>query len=199
MKTVSLAIIFLIILSSQTFAISPVNIDLISQAQIYGETHAQDIWNDFAVSWGSFEENAGKLDDTAEIAYLYTPFLLIAADAKEKALTKQNVVKSDAEKMISDYQGFLVFSVKLFGNAKDFAQGCTAQIKQGKKIVQVYQNTIPSVATETTWKPKEPLYFSQCYFYFFDKEIDLNKPIYLEIIKQDKMESSFYFDLSRIK
>ena len=199
MKTVSLAIVLFVLLSSQTFAISPANVDLISEAQAYGETHAQVVWTDFAAQWGAFEEQAGRLDDSAEYAYLYTPFLLIASDAKEKTLIKQNLTKVDTEKLLADYNGFLVFSVKLFGSTKDFAQGCNAQIKQGKTIISSYQNTIPPEAADTIWKPKEPLYVTQCYFYFLEKDIDITKPISLEILKSDKLGSSFYFDLPRIK
>jgi hypothetical protein len=191
--------IFFVLLTSQAFAISPVNNDLITEASNYGETHVQVAWNDFAAPWSSFEEKAGKLDEAAEIAYLYTPFLLIAADVKEKTLTKQNISSMDTEKLLADYKGFLVFSVKLLGNDKNFTQGCTALIKQDNKTVKMQQAAIPNEAAETTWNAKEHTFLAQCYFYFLENEVDLNKSIILEIIKQDGNKSNFYFNLPKIK
>lgn len=189
---------FFALLTSQAFAISPVNNDLIQEASNYGENHAQMVWNEFAAPWSSFEEKAYKLDDTAEIAVLYTPFLLIAADMKEKMLINQNMSSVDVEKLLADYKGFLVFSVNLLGKDKNFAQNSIAVLKQNNKIIKFHQAVIAS-EMETKWKPMENLFFSQCYFYFLEKEIDLNKPIILTITKQDSQQSNFYFNLPKIK
>jgi hypothetical protein len=123
--------------------------------------------------------------------------LLVAADVKEKGLSNQTYSSLDAEKLLVDYKGFLIFSVKLLGNDKNFAQGCIAVIKQGHKNVKVHQANVPPEAAETDWSPKT--YLSQNYFYFIENEIDLAKPIILEINRQDNEKSRFYFNFPKIK
>lgn len=198
MKIVCLVMTFVTLLTGQALAISPINYDLIQEASNYGETHAQMDWAGFAAPWSVFEEKADKLDNTEEFAVLYTPFLLIAADMKEKTLSNQTMNPVDAEKLLADYKGFLVFSVKLLGNDKNFAQNSVAVLKQNNKIVKFHQAVIPS-ESETKWSPVERSFSSQCYFYFLENEIDLDKPVILTITKRDKQKSNFYFNLRNIK
>ncbi|AIF51946.1 hypothetical protein [Pelosinus sp. UFO1] len=199
MRFFTLTVIFLLLSFSQAFAISPVNIDVIKEAQDYGKSNAQNQLKDFLLPWMSYEEKAIKLNDTAERSYLYTSFLLIATDAREKNLLGRNVTALDSESILADYSGLLSFSTVLFGGKQDFTQNANVVLKQAGKEIKAYQVVIPSKAEKNTGESGQNTFTAQCYFYFIEKDIVLDIPIILLIKTNDKIEHSFYFDIAKIK
>lgn len=188
----------LLLCSGPVYAIAPISSEIIKQAQDYGVGHATDSLAEFLQPWISYEEKADRLDETTERAYLYTTFLLLATDAREKKAGGKPVLHSDSERIITDYSGTLSFSVTLFGKNPAFIKGATAVLKQNKKTIKAYQVTAPQEAEKCTWLASK-LYMAQSYFYFSEEDIDLTKPVILSVTANDKQERKFYFDLAKVK
>jgi len=188
----------LVLSSSSAYAIAPISAETIRQAQEYGVQHAQETLPDFLQPWISYEEKAAQLNETTERAYLYTTYLLLATDAREKKSNGKLVLNADSERIITDYSGMLSFSVTLFSKEPTFIHNTTAVIKQGKKIVKAYQTTIPSEAEPCTWLAGR-LFKAQSYFYFSDNDIDVSMPATLVVTTNDKLDHKFYFDLAKIR
>lgn len=198
-KIISLTCAFLVLFISQVWAISSIDIQTIKEAQDYGKIKAQDHLKEFLLPWVSYEEKAINLDDTVEHAYLYTSFLLMATDARERTLNGQNVSILDSERILADYTDLLSFSMVLFGNKEDFTKNAQVVLTQGKKTIKSYQVNIPLTAEDITKDGGQPLFKGQCYFYFLEKDIKLDAPVVLLVTTNDKKQHSFYFDMSKIK
>ena len=201
MRFLSVFFLSLLLLISSPWpagAISLVNKDVILEAQDYGVKRKQLALTEFLAPWLVYEEKAPILNETTEKAYLYTPFLLIANDARDKARSKQVVELADSEKILADYAGCLVFSITANGNSPDFTEGVQVILMQEKKVFKPY-HAVANPPVKTPRFPDEPQYTAHSYFYFADKDILLNKPITLLVTTQDKQERRFYFDLPKFK
>jgi len=198
-KIISLTCALLVLLVSHALAISSIDAKIIKEAQDYGKSKAQYQLEDFLLPWISYEEKAVKLNDTAEHAYLYTAFLLMATDAREKSLDGQSVSLLDSKRVVADYTELLSFSIVLFGEQQDFVQNARLILKQDNKFIKAYQVNMPPNAEENANDEGQPLFKAQCYLYFLEKDIKLDAPVTLSITTSDKKEHSFYFDLVKIK
>lgn len=190
---------FLILISRPAFAISPMNIAVIGEAQSYGKTNAHIKLEDFLLPWISYEEKTPRLNELSERAYLYTHYLLIATDAREKKLNGMSPELEDSEKILTNYNGFLTFSVSLYGTQLKFAKNAVVELKQGNTTIKAQQVTIPAAAEKVLKGTDKPIFRSQCYFYFSTKEIAYDKPIVLSIVTNDQKKHNFYFDFAHIK
>lgn len=197
MKIISLAIIMLVFLSSQVMALAPVNEESITEAQAYGKEKYQLEVSSFLSPWTAFEEQASRLTEFTDRACLYTNFLLIASDARDRTKSNQPVKLNDSEKILADYAGYLVFSVTLHGDEPLFADGTTAVLRQDKKSIKPYQAVVTPVSNGAAVKGRG-VYQANCYFYFNEKDLNLSKPVTLAVLVGGK-NRLFYFDLTKIK
>ena len=196
-KIISLLCAFLLFLVGHVSALSLITSETIKEAQDYGKMNAQR--QDFLMPWISYEEKSENLNDVAEHAYLYTPFLLMAVDARDKNLSGQSVSALDGEKIVADYKGLLSFSIILFGEQQEFAQNASLVLNQNKKTIKAYQTIVPSNAEKLSQDTGQSLFKAQCYGYFLDKDIELTAPVKLSLTTGDKKGHYFYFDLVKIK
>ncbi|WP_373325893.1 hypothetical protein [Sporomusa paucivorans] len=192
------SLFFLLSMPLAASAIALVNRDVILEAQEYGIKRKQLPLTEFLHPWIVYEEQAAILNETTERAYLYTPFLLLANDARDKARSKKTVQLADSEKILADYAGCLVFSITINGSTENFSNGIQATIKQDKKTLKPYHAVINS-PVKTPWFPGEPKFTTHTYFYFNNREVQLNKPVTVVLTTKDKKERRFYFDLSNFK
>lgn len=202
MRVIVLTVIFSLLFitqTTQTLAISPINLDVIKEAQDYGKLKDKDSSQEFLLPWMSYEEQAIKLNSSTERSYLYTSFLLIAADAREKSLNGQNISILDSEGVLENYSGLLSFSTVLFGEKEDFAKDSSVVVKQDKNIIKAYQMIIPVKGDKMYINKGQTTFNAHCYFYFLEKEIISDLPIVLSVTTNDHKEHNFYFDLAKIK
>lgn len=197
MRILSFALLCMLCLTNTALAIAPINLESIKQAQLYGTSQAKIELQYFLKPWLSYEEKAEQLNETAETAYIYTPFLLIATDAREKKLRGNEVRLEDSEKIITDYLDIMSFSVKLYGEDKSFSQNTTGVIEQNGKTVEAWSNAVPDTAEVSA--AQKGKFNAQCYFYFDEKKLDTAKPITLVITSDDKRKHRFYFELDKVK
>lgn len=198
MRNIFLIIALLGMLSGQCLAVAPVNQKLIDEAQEYGQTWVMQPAAEFLRPWVAYEETVAKLDETAERAYVYTPYLLLAADAQQRTLNGQPVRFRDSERVLGDYAGYLVFSVDLFGGDKSFANRTKAFIKQGNQLIPAYQLLVPPEAAKNNWYPKKPKFGVKCYIYFLEQNVNLQAPLTL-VVMTGRQDHNFYFNLPQIK
>ncbi|MPM41098.1 hypothetical protein SDC9_87748 [bioreactor metagenome] len=198
MKSLLIAVILLLLSSSFCSAIAPTNDETIREAQIYGKINNTSTLTDFISPWTAYEENAQKLDDSSEYANLYTPFLLVAADAREKSIVGQTVKLIDSQRILRQYSGYLTFSVVLFGTTPYFSEPIKCVLITDQKTIDFHQAS-PAEITKTPWYPNQPLYLSKHYFYFPDDQVDVYKPAILVLTTVDKREHKFYFNLNNIR
>lgn len=192
----SVIILFSVLLSANAIAL--VNKDVIIEAQQYGTKHSQEPLTDFLHPWLVYEEQAAIINETTERAYLYTPFLLLANDARDKTRNKQKADIVSSEKLLEDYAGCLVFSIVINGNNENFSENAKVVIRQDKKIVKPYHVVVnpPGKIPGTEKEPKFTAYF---YCYFHERDVVIGKPITLTVTTKDKQERRFYFELSNFK
>lgn len=198
MKIFTLVLMFLLLCSTQVSAIANLNNATIKQAQLYGVSQSNIELQEFLCPWVSYEENAEQINDSVESAYLYTPFLLIATNAREKTLKKEPVLLSDSEKIITDYLDTLSFSVKVLGDEDGFSKEISAILQQDNKQIKAWYWSLPQHDEKCTWIPGNR-YMAQCYFYFDEKALDIEKPVILVITTKKGKLYKFYFDLKKIK
>jgi hypothetical protein len=198
-RSFMITVIFSLLVVSQTLAMSPINPEVIKEAQDYGKLQSKNQLQEFLLPWISYEEKAIKLDDSAERSYLYTSFLLIARDAREKSLNNRNVTILDGEEILGDYSGLLSFSTVLYGDKQDFVKNAGVVIKQDNNEIKAYQIIIPPDAEAVLRDKGQTEFSAQCYFYFLEKDIKPDIPIILLITTNDKKEHRFYFDIAKIK
>jgi len=198
-KILGFIFILLILVIKPVLAISPINIAVIEEAQSYGKTYAHVKLEEFLLPWISYEEKTPKLNESSERAYLYTNFLLIATDAREKSLNGLTPQIEDSEKIVTNYNGVLTFSVMLYGAQPQFAQNAIVELKQGDTVIKAQQVTIPTTTEKNIKKSDNASFRLQCYFYFSTKDIVYDKPIILSIVTKDQKKHSFYFNLAHLK
>lgn len=198
MRIIGWALLMVLLVGNSVFAMAPVNRELIKEAQDYGVTNFNAPLQDFLLPWTAYEERAIRLDDNSERAYLYTSFLLIASDAREKRLSSRPVIMADSENILADYAGFLTVSVHLRGATAHFARETTVIMRQGNKLVNPNQVKLSEPA-RVAGVPGKYSYDIQGFFYFLEKDINTNKPVTVIVTTADKKEHRFYFDLAATK
>lgn len=179
---------------NQVFAIAPLNEQTITAAQKYGIDNSKIKLGLFLKPWLAYEETSSKLDETAEIAHIYTSYLLIATDAKEATLKNKKVTLQDSEKVIIDYNDILSFSIKVSGENDIFAQNLVAIIVQGDNVVK----SVKIIPQAVSYNEKNKKYSAGSFVYFKESSIELGKPIKLIISTSDNNKHCFYFDLAKI-
>ncbi|CQR74590.1 hypothetical protein SOV_26990 [Sporomusa ovata DSM 2662] len=196
--TVILGLIILLSVPLSAGAITLINNDVILEAQEYGVKRSKMPLSDFLQPWLAYEEQAAIINETTERAYLYTPFLLLAYDARDKAISKQSIELANSEQILADYAGCLVFSIIVNGNTEKFSDNVQVIIKQEKKIIKPYHAVI-NPPVKNPWASNEPHYTAHYYFYFYEQDVVLSKPITLTVTTKDKQERRFYFELPNFK
>lgn len=200
MKTlITVLMVLLVLWVPSAYAIAPVNEDMIKEAQDYGRDTMQLELKEFVAPWTAYEEKAVTIGDGTERAFFYTPYLLIAHHARDRAKGNQSVKIVDTEQILSDYAGYYSFTVVLYGETSTFMEKARVTIKQDKKTIEAADLTVtvPEAITVTT--SKKPAYSAKAYIYFQERDIRYGKPITLVLFTGDKRSRSFYFDVAKLK
>ena len=138
MNKVAISVFFLWLMVNQAFAMSPVDTLIIQEAQEYGRRFALDNYTAFMAPWTAFEEKSQKLDNATEHAHIFTPYLLVAANARETVLRGQPILLENSEKALAQYDGYLVFSVTIHAQDSSTLAKLTASLSQEKHSIPFY-------------------------------------------------------------
>jgi hypothetical protein len=198
-------ILLLLLMSNPVGAVRPMDAELVKEAQEFGRVHIDSPLKDFLQPWTVVEEKSDPLSDKAEIARLYTPFLLIAADARDKMINGGTVNIADSQKILADYAGYITLSVLLYGAEPNFIQDAYAVITQGGKIIKAVQFQMPTVAQRSIYPSDADAdadanaFVAQGYLYFQDTDISVDNTALLTVVTGDKREHRYYLDLEKLR
>ena len=186
MRVVALWLAVMLLLTGPVLAVAPVNEAMVEAAQDYGRSKADMPLALFLQPWTAYEEKAARLDDNAERACLYTPFLLLAADARDRTAAGETVTAADAGQVLTDYNGYVIFGVTLSGLRADFAGKVSANLRQGRKSLRPKMVRAQAAAAETAGG-----YQAQVYFYFASRGVATDKAARLKVLAGDGRERAF--------
>ncbi|WP_346354557.1 hypothetical protein [Azotosporobacter soli] len=200
-KRLACAVIFFLLLSGVATASAMALIDAkaIREAQEYGRSNAHLAFQEFIHPWQGVLTKTVTAYPEAQ-AYLYTPYLVIAVDARERTLSGQNVALADSEKALADYNGTLTFSVVLFASGEEsFKHAPKVALQQTKSSVQPYRLVWPEGKLPQVSHGGKSYLKANCYVYFADRSVKISESANLSLFTGDGREHSFSFDLTRIK
>ncbi len=186
MRVVALWVAVMLLLTGPALAVAPVTKATINAAQDYGRSKADMPLALFLQPWTAYEENAARLDDTAERACLYTPFLLLAADARDRTAAGEPVTAADAGRVLNDYNGYVIFGVTLSGVRADFAGKVSASLRQGRKLFRPKIVNVPPAAPDGAGG-----YRTHAYFYFASRAVAADKAAKLTVAAADGRQRVF--------
>lgn len=195
-RSFAISVLLIIGAVNQVFAIAPVNTMVIKEAQEYGIRQANLSSRQFLAPWTAYEEKAAKLAATADQAQLYTPFLLVALDAREKTLKSDSVNLENSEQVLIEYKGFFIFFVTLHDHPTAMKK-MSASLVQETQMFSSYYLSEP-VLENITFHDK-PLTLTKFYVYFPDSQIVANKPVTLVVTDTANYDRRFYFDLEKVR
>ncbi|MCX7780355.1 MAG: hypothetical protein N2491_05480 [Negativicutes bacterium] len=198
MKISALILVLLVVIQAAAGAVEPVTAALIGEAQEYGQRFKNLAVEEFMQPWTALGDKAYRTGGWEEKAYLYTPYLLIALKAREKALAGGKVHLEDSENIITEYTGYLTFEVVMYTAFPVERQMLNAVLKQGKKNVKQYQ-VVAAQPEPVISLQGNRLYKTQCYIYFPDRDIMMHKPVQLTISSRGERERQFRFNLGELK
>ncbi len=191
MRVVALWLAVMLLLTGPVLAVAPVNEATIEAAQHYGRSKADVPLAVFLRPWTAYEEKAVRMDDAAERTCLYTPFLLLAADARDRTAAGETVTAADAGRVLTDYNGYVIFGVTLSGLRADFAGKVSASLRQGRKTLRPKIVNAPGAANETAWG-----YQAQVYFYFASRDVAPDRAARLTVSADDGLRRVFMIPLA---
>ncbi|MDT8901518.1 hypothetical protein [Anaeroselena agilis] len=186
MRSVALWVAMMLLLTCPALAVAPVDQNMVKAAQDYGRSKADMPLPLFLQPWTVYEENAPRLDDMTERVCLYTPFLLLASDARDRTAAGEAVTVSDAGKVLADYKGYVIFGVTLSGERADFAGRVSANLRQGRKTFRPKLVHAPPVAVEAAEG-----YQAMVYLYFASRDVATEKPAQLTVAAADGRKRVF--------
>ena len=192
------AFLFLFAFFQTCIAIEKLDKKTIQESQIYGANNCLLSLNEFLDPWTSFEEEAIIVIKNSECSYMYTPFLLVALDARNKVLSKEKITLKESEDILKIYEGYWVFNTIFFDYDQNLLNNSKIFIKQGKLIFKADQF---SLISKEHYLDDEAMdtYKINCYLYFKSKKLSLKEPIYLIIECENSRNRSFYFNIKNIK
>ncbi len=185
MKIFVLTLAMLVMLTGPALAVVPLDAAAIRAAQDYGRSKANVPLAEFLQPWTVYEERAARFDDTAERACHYSPFLLVAADARDRTTAGGPVIAADAVKLLADYEGYVVFGVTLSGVQADAGGRLAASLRQGRRTIGAsLVNALPP-------GDAGPANLVQVYFYFPARDVAADKEALLTVTTADKRTRNF--------
>ncbi len=141
-------------------ALATVNMDLsnIKSAQEYGIMRYQESFFNFAKQWIVFEEKSKTVDEQGERIYVYTPFYLVALNARDRLLAGQTINVYDGQVVLDAWQGSLPISVVFYvQDLVEINDGLEAKLLQGDKSLPAFDFSVQNTMVVQTKVVREPI------------------------------------------
>ena len=181
------------------YAIVPMTEQNVRDAQEYGKKKSMTHINEFLAPWTTYEEKATIINDATEKAYIYTPYLLVAHQAREYTVAKKVPTAADAAAATKDYEGYYCFAINIVGYDPNFVSSIVVSAEQENQPVPV--ESINATKAEKMSVPvgAGPQYTSHVYAYCKDSDVKAGKLLRLTVFCKDEKYRSFNFDIAKIK
>ncbi|MDR4506936.1 MAG: hypothetical protein MRJ65_01645 [Candidatus Brocadiaceae bacterium] len=131
-------------------------------------------------------------------ASLFTPFINIAHKARKCAVERREMSEFDIQQALG-YDNTLAFSVTVYGDTFNFAIYHTAKLLQKNTYILPVFEFKPDIADASEFWPESPSEMARLVFKFPADDIDPNELATLIVIAPGGEETSFPFDLEKIK
>ncbi len=157
-KKFILAAVFFLLSAGEVSAFAIIGDAGIKQAQEYGMMHYQEETAVFCKPWMVYEEKSDVLDDSSERAYIYTPYYLVAMNARDRLVGSQTINIEDGQAVMEGYQDSLPFCLVLFvKEGTNIQNRISASIRQNDKSVDSYASSLQELVVVKTKVIKETL------------------------------------------
>ncbi|MDR3349678.1 MAG: hypothetical protein LBO03_08840, partial [Acidaminococcales bacterium] len=106
---------------------------------------------DFAKPWCVYEETSKVLDLFGERVYIYTPYYLVALNARERLLASQTINIVDGEMIAQEFNDILPVCVVLYTeDVGGLKNKIFAFIRQDDKVIDAYEMELQDTAVAKT-------------------------------------------------
>lgn len=191
-------LILAVVFAQTAHAMSPVSEDMIRHAQYYGKSHAHVPEDEFLQPWTVYEKEAKRLQSSEEHAYVYTPFLLVAADARSRYLQGEALYIEQGKEVLQQYADTLVLKVIVHGHSASFVKNTKSAIRQEDKVIAPYECLLPTMAEAVEGAYINTKFKMEEYVYVKMKQLVVSKPIRVSVTTGDTQQHHFYISLSSI-
>ena len=131
----------------------------IERAQEYGIMNYQKDLPVFATPWVVHEEKSKSLDEFGEKIYMYTPYYLVAVNARERLLASQTINVIDGNMIIDAFGDALPVCVVLYvKDVTDIQDNVVALMRQKGELLEAYAMDIQDIAVVQTMVVKEEVF-----------------------------------------
>ena len=197
LRLIILFLLVFIMFGSTVEAVMAPGTAVIREAQDYGREKTSISLDEFLLPWTAYPEASKRIELQTDRARFYTPYLLVACNARDTAISGKKITLDDSRKVLAEYAGFLVVELTLHGSKAETG-AVNAILKQNEKIFP---------ANQLSFGGSEPLrlakgnivYTMKYYAYFRDAGIAVNKPVTLSIEMDGQATKVFNFDLAKLK
>ncbi|HLA38328.1 MAG TPA: hypothetical protein VJZ02_07660 [Candidatus Brocadiales bacterium] len=162
------------------------------EATEYGQKEKDKAMVDFAREW------TVNLGEQVGWATLYTPFHSLAYKARKAAVEHRELTEKEVKKALGD-GGTLTFSATILSDALYYTRQRPATLRQGETVVTSSYEFLPDVCENSNFFPESPAYMASCVYKFPLKDLSLEAPVTLVVIKPTGEELLFNFDLSKMR
>ena len=133
-----------------TNAMLKVSDQMLGAAQEYGKSRTAVAIGDFTMPWTVNESLGKNIYAAGEKLIVYTPYLVVAMDAQNKAKAMEEIKLSDSRLLASDYEQVLVIGAIIDSPEKTPLDDLKVVIEQGEKMLAPYHKEL--VAANPTEK-----------------------------------------------
>ena len=180
-KNIIMIFIFLFCFQGNVYAVYSMDEANVKNAQEYGIMRYQEEIPVFAKHWRIFEESSKALDESSERAYIYTPYYLVALNARERLLASQPINLIDGQIALEAYHGSLPVCVVLYlENIDDLNSKTKAFLSQSSGDAYSYDTVVQYSEVVQTKVIRE----------IVDEDIVVAKPITTEVNEKKSDEKN---------
>lgn len=133
-----------------TNAMLRVSDQMLGAAQEYGRSKTAVAIGDFTMPWTVNESLGKNIYAAGEKVIVYTPYLVVAMDAQNKAKAFEEIKLSDSRLLASEYEQVLVIGAIIDAPEKTALNDLQVVIEQGEKLLTPYHKEL--VAANSTEK-----------------------------------------------
>ncbi len=131
-------------------------------------------------------------------ATLYTPFHSLAYKVRKAEVEHRELTDIEIRKAVETGET-LTFAVTILCDNLYFTRQRPASLRQGETVVASSYEFLPDVCENSNFFPEPLAFIASCVYKFPYKNLSLDAPVTLVVIKPSGEEVLFNFDLSKMR
>ncbi len=193
-------------LMQPAYAMLPLTEDTVRSAQVYGQQRQNTTNLELIAPWTAYDRKRTNKYGVGEKAVVYTPYLVTALDAQQKAKNGKTPTLAEGRKIAESYNGILALGVTISTTTKLEPKYLKTKMYQGTNVVEPYYTTLNGatkrkmqvnsaaaggVVTVNVWD-------DQYYLYFDLKKLDPKRTMVLSVTDQVGGTREFVIYLNKL-